>query len=115
MLKVNQDTYARVFASLLHGPATTHELVIETGLHLVTMQSLMTCLKKHKVVHIVAWEKDRLGRDCTPVYAFGTGRDKARAKMTNAERTAAYRARKNKTPDAAVYFAKCCENRVSAA
>lgn len=45
MLKVNQDTYARVFASLLMGPATTHELVLETGLHVVTMQSLMRCLK----------------------------------------------------------------------
>lgn len=115
-LKVNQETYARVFASLLHGPATCHELVVETGLHLVTMQSLMRCLKKHKVVHIVAWEKDTRGRDTTAVFAFGIGVNKKRSKMTPAERTAAYRARQAKDPDASIYLtSQRCVFRDSAA
>lgn len=113
--KVNQETYARVFASLLHGPGSCYELAEETGMHLTTMQSLMNCLKKHKVVHVVAWEKDGRGRDTTPVFAFGRGRDKPRAKMTSAERTAKCRARKKQEPDALVYLTKCCENRASAA
>lgn len=93
MLKVNQDTYARVFASLLHGPACVTELVIETGLERRTLYSLMKCLHKHKVVHIAAWERDSIGRECIPVWAFGIGRDVKRKPKTAAENTRAYRAR----------------------
>lgn len=93
LLKVNQSTYARVFALMLQYPCSTHELAQHTGLHIVTIQSLMRTMKKHKVVHIVSWEKDRLGRDCTPVYAFGKGADKPRACKSRAEVSAQHRAR----------------------
>lgn len=94
IFKVNQDTYARVFKELLDGPITAHDAVQSAGLHVVTAQNLMRCLKKHKVVHVAAWEKDRLGRDVTPVYALGDGRDKPRRKLTAAERQARHRAKK---------------------
>ena len=94
MKKVNQDTYARVFKILLTEPSTAHELAEETGLHSVTVQSLMRTLKKHKVVHVCEWEVDRLGRDVTPVYKLGEGRDKKRRRLTTAERHARSRARK---------------------
>lgn len=92
--KVNQDTYGRLFRMLLDDPCTAHELAEETGLHIVTAQSLMRTLKKHKVVHISAWEPDRLGRDATPVYKLGDGKNKARRRMTHAERQARHRAKK---------------------
>lgn len=94
MHKVNQDTYARLFKYLLHVPATAHELAAETGIHIVTAQSLMRCLKKHKVVHISSWEKDTKGRDATPVYTLGLGRDKPREKLSVAERQRRYRDKK---------------------
>lgn len=96
MNKVNQETYALLFKELLNAPSSTYELSEVTGLHLVTVQSLMRTLKKHKVVHISAWDTDKLGRDCTPIYAFGKGKNAARRKMSASDRTARYRAKKDK-------------------
>ncbi len=93
-MRVNQDMYARVFRDLVDGPMTAHDAVEVSGMHTVTAQEFMRTLKRYKVVHIAAWEKDRLGRDATPVYALGAGRDKKRAKLTAAERQARHRARK---------------------
>lgn len=94
MMKVNQDMYARIFRDLLDGPMSAHDAVEVTGMHILTAQELMRTLKKHKVVHVCAWEKDKLGRDATPVYGLGEGRDKKRARMTASERTARYREKK---------------------
>ena len=96
MYKVNQDTYARVFSMLLADPITAHEAAEETGMHYVTAQSLMRTLKKHKVVHVSGWEADALGRDTTPIYKLGRGRDKPRHKFTAAERQARSREKKRK-------------------
>lgn len=92
--KVNQDTYARLFKHLLASPITAHELVEETGVHIVTAQSLMRCLKKHKVVHIFGWEKDTMGRDATPIYKLGRGKDRPRERLSAAERQRRYKAKK---------------------
>lgn len=94
MVKVNQDAYARLFAELLEGPMTAHDAVEVAGLHIITAQSLFRTLKKHKVVHVVAWEPDSRGRDVTPVYGLGKGRDKPRRKQSAAQRQAQHRARK---------------------
>ena len=94
MNKVNQETYALLFKSLMDEPQSTHELVEVTGLHLVTVQSLMRVLKRHKVIHIFGWDTDRLGRDTTPIFKLGHGRNKPRRKKTAAERQAQYRAKK---------------------
>lgn len=92
--KVNQDTYARLFSELLDGPISAHDAVEATGIHLVTAQNLFRTLKKHKVVHIAAWDKDSKGRDATPVYGIGAGRDKPRRKTPAAERQRQSRAKK---------------------
>ena len=94
MIKVNQSTYARAIRLLMDDPLTAHELAEETGLHIVTAQSLMRAFKKYKVVHVCEWEKDRLGRDATPVYKLGKGKDKPRHKFTAAERQARARQKK---------------------
>ncbi len=92
--KINQDTYARIFKDLLDGPISAHDAVESTGIHITTAQNLFRCLKKHKVVHIAAWDVDTKGRDATPVYALGGGRDKARRKKSAAERQRVCRAKK---------------------
>ena len=92
--KVNQETYARLFKELLEGPISAYDAVEITGMHIITAQSLMRCLKKHKVVHIAAWDTDTRGRDVTPVYGLGAGRDKPRRKMSAAERQRQSRAKK---------------------
>ena len=94
LFKTNQETYARLFKMLLKEPVTAHELAEESGIHLVTAQSLMRTLKKHKVVHVVGWIPDALDRDVTPIYKLGEGRDKPRRKLSYAERQRRYRARK---------------------
>jgi hypothetical protein len=91
--KVNQESYAVLFKALMADPHTAHEMVEISGLHIITVQHLMRIFKRHKIVHIVGWEKDSLGRDTTPVFAFGTGRDTPRTKLTQAQRTEAYRQR----------------------
>jgi hypothetical protein len=95
LIKVNQEMYARVFKMLIEDPCTTHDIVEETGMHLTTAQSLMRCFNKHKIVYIKSWEKDVKGRDCTQVYAFGKGKDKPRARMSDAERKARSRNKQN--------------------
>ena len=92
--KTNQETYAILFKHLLDGPMTAYDLVEESGVHIVTAQSLMRCLKKHKVVHICGWEKNSRGIDTTPIYKLGHGKNKPRAKMTDKERTQRYRDKK---------------------
>lgn len=94
MHKVNQDTYAKLFASLLDAPQTCYQLAEETGLHLKTVQDLMRTLHRHKVVHIKGWEPNGRDIDTTPVFAFGKGRDVRRRKRSRAEISAAYRERK---------------------
>lgn len=94
MHKVNQDAYARVLKELIDGPITAYDAVEASGIHIVTAQSLMRTLRKHKAIHVVAWECDKMGRDTTPVYAIGGGRDKPRHKDSPAVRQARSRAKK---------------------
>jgi hypothetical protein len=94
MHKVNQDTYARVFAELLDGAMTAYEAVEVIGLHIVTAQNLFRCLKKHKVVHIAGWQPNSRGMDTTPVYGLGYAKDKPRRKKSAAERQRVSRAKK---------------------
>lgn len=79
---------------LLAGDQTTTSMVEETGLHRQTVNTLMRCLRKHKVVFISDWEPDNLGRDAFPVFRIGNKKDAVRYKQTGKERTQRYRAAK---------------------
>lgn len=94
LLKVNQMSYAVLFRALMAEPLSSHELAEVTGLHLATIQSLMRVLKEYGVVHVSAWDTDRLGRDCIPIFSFGKGKDAARRKKSSAQRQADSRRRK---------------------
>jgi hypothetical protein len=62
-------------------------------MHLHTVQSLMRTFRRHKLVHVAAWETDTLGRVNKPVFAFGAGADKPRKSLTGAQRQERYRER----------------------
>ena len=86
MNKVNQDTYAKVLKLLLTRPVSAHEVVNETGLHIVTAQSLMRTFRQHEIVYVCNWRQDTKGRDAIPVYEIGFKKDKPRRAMTQAQR-----------------------------
>ena len=92
--KVSHVVLAQTVKLLLESPHTAHEIAEHTGIHIVTAQEWMRCLRKEGVVHIDGWIPDGLGRDTTAVYKLGAGKDKPRHKFTAAERQARYRARK---------------------
>ena len=96
MNKVNQDTYAKVLKLLLTRPVSAHEIVNETGIHIVTAQRLMRTLKQHELIHICNWRQDTKGRDAIPVYEIGFRKDKPRRAMTQAQRQQRCRAKKEK-------------------
>lgn len=92
--KVNQECYARVFKALMSEPHTANDLAELSGLSPLTTRDLLRVLKKHKVVHISAWEQDSRGRDMIAVFSLGAGRDKARYKMPRSEIAKRYRAKR---------------------
>ena len=96
MNKTTQDTYALALKLLMSRPASAHEIVKETGLHIVTAQRFMRTLKKHEVIHICNWRQDSRGRDAIPVYDIGFRKDKPRRAMTQAQRQQRCRAKKEK-------------------
>jgi predicted ArsR family transcriptional regulator len=92
-VKVSHKTLATTMALLLNGPVTAQKISMYAQVHLVSAQAWMRALRQQKVVRIVGWEPDSMGRDATPVYAIGQGEDAPRRKMSAAERTARYRAK----------------------
>jgi predicted ArsR family transcriptional regulator len=103
-MKVNQETYALVFKHLLTEEASAHELADVSGLHSITVQSLMRTLKKYKVVHVCGWDKDGMGRDTTPIYKLGVGKNVSRTRMTRAQVVARYRAKKKHMDEVKMIF-----------
>ena len=92
-MKVNANLYAKMIALLVDSPQTTEDIAAETGLHPVTVGHYIRELRKAGLLAVGAWEKDTYGRECRPVYEWGRKRDKPRTKLTQAEKSAAYKAR----------------------
>lgn len=86
--------FALCFGCLLDGPCTVFELIEESGIHENTARKLLRILKRHKRVHIAAWENDSAGRAMIAAYALGDKPDvKRRPRKTPTQRSAARRAR----------------------
>lgn len=93
-VKLNQEMYAVILKLLRTGRHSAHEVAAHAGCHLLTAQSLMNCLRKHKLVHVCSWIKDTKDRDSIPVYRWGENEDCPRTKLTASQRTARYKAKK---------------------
>lgn len=93
-IKVNAMSYAKLIKALWREPKTLDGLALETGLHVWTVRNYVKALHREEVIHICKWLKDSLGRDCTPVYAFGMGVDAVRTAKTAAQKGRERRARR---------------------
>lgn len=93
-VKVNAKSFALMIESITVRSRTLQSIADETGLHKQTVGNYMRELHKVKLIHICGWEKDRLGRDCIPIFIWGYGADKPRHKYSSAQRQARCRAKK---------------------
>lgn len=91
MIKVGALTYAKLIRELMEGPWSFVEMATNTGLHYHTVREYVNALHREGLVHIAGWDKDMLGRDCKPLWNFGQGRDKKRARLTAAQRQERHR------------------------
>jgi predicted ArsR family transcriptional regulator len=92
VIRINALSFAKLVRCVVDDPATADEAAEETGLHPKTASRYLRALHRERLIHVCQWEKDALGRDRIPVYAFGSKRDRPKAKRTAAERHRAYRA-----------------------
>lgn len=90
----SHDLYARILKVFIDDPMPARELAEEVGVSHYTAYRILRALKKHKVAHICAWDKDSIGRALIPVYKFGSGKDAKPVKKTAAERQRDCRERK---------------------
>jgi hypothetical protein len=88
--KVNQEAYAVLIKELMQHPCTPQDLADVSGLHPLTVRDLMRTFRRHKIVHIAAWEANNR----TAVWSLGKGRDAKKPTKTRAQIAADYRARK---------------------
>lgn len=93
MIKVNQLHYVLLIKYLTENESTVYELADEIGLHIRTCRELVNLFKKHKLIHICNWDKDKAGKVKIPVYKFGDGKNKAKVRKSAVERNREYRAR----------------------
>lgn len=92
-VKINALSYALLINALSKGEWTCQELADQIGLHRLTVYQYTKALHKVGMVHIVRWDKDRLGRDCIVVYKLGKGKDVPRGRKTDAQKQADYKKR----------------------
>lgn len=95
-LKLNVVTFAMILRELQTGPTSATDLVNLTGYGRHTVVGYLRTLHAKSCIHITDYELDAVGRQRSPVYALGEGRDKPRRKpqpfaVTNAR----YRERRN--------------------
>jgi hypothetical protein len=75
---------------------TREELEEATGWHYITAGRFIKALKQRRLVYITGWLPDTIDRDAIAVYAVGNKQDKARRKLTTAQRTKRWRDKQRK-------------------
>lgn len=91
VVKVGAISYAHLVKLLLDGIWTNKELAEQTGLHYVTVCQYTREMHRAKAVYICEWQQDIRDRDSVRVYKIGTGKDKARRRLSAAERQRRHR------------------------
>lgn len=93
--KVGAFAYAQLVKALQEGPYSRAELAEITGLHTQTVGHYVDELRRAGQVFIAAWDQPADGgRNLVACYQLGQMKDVTRPKMSEAQRTAACRARK---------------------
>lgn len=92
--KMTPFCYAKMIRAMQEEDYTAKEIAEMTGLHPNTAGEYLRCLHREGAIHVCDWNKDRLGRDATPVFRMGPGKDRKRERRSAAQKAARYRARK---------------------
>lgn len=93
-VRINALSFALMIKALQQSPHALHELADETGLTPRTLKSYVLALEKVGAIHVCGWEKDRRGSVHMPIYSIGSGKPAAKRILTQAERSARHRAKK---------------------
>lgn len=94
--KANKIAYGYVISMLMSGePCTAKEIASQSGFHRTTVQSILTVWHDMGLIHIVDFEKDKMGRDKAPMYQLGEGKDaQPTPGIGNTEKMRRWRAKK---------------------
>ena len=71
-----------------------HQLADEMEVSIRTAWLWLRTLHEMRLIHIVSWKKDTIGRDQTPIYAGGDGFDKPKKVKTLEDRRRKYHEKK---------------------
>ena len=71
-----------------------HQLADALEVSIRTSWLWLRTLHEMRCIHIDGWKKDTIGRDQTPIYAFGDGFDKPKSRRTAEDRRLKYHERK---------------------
>ncbi len=78
--RLNALSVAQLVRYLQDVPSNVPDLAEASGLSVPTARRFVLALERAGAIRIVEWEPDRLGRYCTKVYAFGSGKPAAKPK-----------------------------------
>ena len=93
--RVDAYLFAKTFKMLEMGrEVDAHQLSDILEISIRTSWLWLRTLHEMRCIHIVGWKKDTIGRDATPIYAFGDGFDKPKSKRTPEDRRRKYHERK---------------------
>lgn len=92
--RFNAVLNAMMFRELMQGPCSANEIMVVTGIARRTTASYLRELHRAGCLHIVEFERDKIGRQRAPIYALGEGEDVQRKKADSwSVTTARYQAR----------------------
>ena len=77
-------------------PLSAHDIADSLEVTKRTAWHWMAALHDQRLIHIVDWRKDTIGRDQTPVYVVGDGFDKPKSRRTPQDRKRKYLEKKER-------------------
>jgi len=94
--RVNHLSIAKMVAYLAECPATVDEAAEASGLSAPTARRMVLALHDEKVLRVVGWEQDSIGRYTTKVYLLQKGADARKPAPARARNAARREARDRK-------------------
>jgi DNA-binding transcriptional ArsR family regulator len=74
---INYLSAAAMLRALVDGPATTAEIVEETGVAIRTVRLYVRAMRQQRLIYVARWEADSQGRRKTAAYLFGPDKSDA--------------------------------------
>lgn len=95
--RVDAYLFAKTWKMFTDGrQISAHNLVDSLEISKRTAWLWLRTLHEMRCIHIVAWKKDTIGREQTPIYAEGDGFDQPKRTRTAADRRLTYNLKKER-------------------